>query len=87
MEDVTDLKNNLWKRQEQLDKWKTCEVNFTSSEIRDREKSLIQFPDSFVFLAACSAFDEDEILRLLKKGADINTANVDGLTALHQVHD
>ena len=86
MEDVPDLKNNLWKRQEQLDRWKTSEVNAASSEVRDREKSLIQFPDSFVFLAACSSFDEEEIRRLMEKGADINTANVDGLTALHQVH-
>lgn len=85
MEDIPDLKNNLWKRQEQLDKWKTCETNIASSELRDRGKSLIHFSDSFVFLAACSAFDEEEILLLLKKGADINTANVDGLTALHQV--
>jgi protein phosphatase 1 regulatory subunit 12A len=85
IEGIPDLKNNLWKRQEQLDRWKTSEVNSASSAIRDREKSLIQFPDSFVFLAACSAFDEDEILRLIQKGADINTSNVDGLTALHQV--
>lgn len=31
--------------------------------------------------------DKDEVLRLLDQGADIDTANVDGLTALHQVSD
>ena len=31
--------------------------------------------------------DEDEVEDLLKKGADINTATVDGLTALHQVRN
>lgn len=29
--------------------------------------------------------DEEEVEELLAKGADINTATVDGLTALHQV--
>lgn len=29
--------------------------------------------------------DEEEVEDLLEKGADINTATVDGLTALHQV--
>jgi protein phosphatase 1 regulatory subunit 12A len=38
-----------------------------------------------VFLAACAASDKDEVQRLLIKGADIDTANIDGLTALHQV--
>ena len=46
---------------------------------------LMQFTDGCVFLAACAAGDKDEVLRLVKRGADIDTANVDGLTALHQV--
>ncbi|NXI71471.1 MYPT1 phosphatase, partial [Anseranas semipalmata] len=40
--------------------------------------------DGAVFLAACSSGDTEEVLRLLERGADINYANVDGLTALHQ---
>jgi hypothetical protein len=38
-----------------------------------------------VFLAACAAGDRGEVKVLLGRGADIDTANVDGLTALHQV--
>lgn len=44
----------------------------------------IKFSAGCVFLAACKAGDRDEILRLLKKGADIDTHDVDGLSALHQ---
>lgn len=36
-------------------------------------------------MAACSAGDREEVAALLRQGADINHANVDGLTALHQV--
>ncbi|KTF85908.1 hypothetical protein cypCar_00043574, partial [Cyprinus carpio] len=35
-------------------------------------------------MAACSAGDREEVAELLRQGADINHANVDGLTALHQ---
>ncbi len=38
-----------------------------------------------MFLAACAAGDRGEVKVLLGRGADIDTANVDGLTALHQV--
>lgn len=36
-------------------------------------------------MAACSAGDQEEVAALLRQGADINHANIDGLTALHQV--
>ncbi len=45
----------------------------------------VQFTDGCVFLAACAAGDKEEVSRLVERGADIDTANVDGLTALHQV--
>lgn len=35
-------------------------------------------------MAACSAGDREEVAALLRQGADINHANIDGLTALHQ---
>ena len=54
-------------------------------EVVDKPK--IQFTDGCVFLASCAASDRDEVDRLLRRGADIDTANVDGLTALHQVRD
>uniref|UniRef100_A0A8C6CVF5 Protein phosphatase 1 regulatory subunit n=1 Tax=Moschus moschiferus TaxID=68415 RepID=A0A8C6CVF5_MOSMO len=44
----------------------------------------VRFEDGAVFLAACSSGDADEVRRLLARGADVDTANVDGLTALHQ---
>jgi hypothetical protein len=45
----------------------------------------VGFSDGCVFLAACAAGDRGEVKVLLGRGADIDTANVDGLTALHQV--
>ncbi|TVC83797.1 Protein phosphatase 1 regulatory subunit 12A [Bagarius yarrelli] len=50
-----------------------------------KKKTKVKFDEGAVFLAACSSGDTDEVLRLLERGADINYANVDGLTALHQV--
>ncbi|XP_057582474.1 protein phosphatase 1 regulatory subunit 12B isoform X4 [Hippopotamus amphibius kiboko] len=44
----------------------------------------VRFEDGAVFLAACSSGDADEVRRLLARGADVDTATVDGLTALHQ---
>ncbi|XP_039390337.1 protein phosphatase 1 regulatory subunit 12B isoform X3 [Mauremys reevesii] len=44
----------------------------------------VRFEEGAVFLAACSSGDAEEVKRLLARGARINTANVDGLTALHQ---
>lgn len=38
-----------------------------------------------VFLSACQSIDKAEVEELLANGADVNTASVDGLTALHQV--
>jgi len=35
-------------------------------------------------LAACSSGDADEVKAHLKIGVNINTTNIDGLTALHQ---
>lgn len=73
----------LFKRAEQLQKWKESET-FKQSP-NPRHAARIQFSTGTVFLAACKAGDKDEIQRLLNMGADINTPNVDGLTALHQV--
>ncbi|CAH2103623.1 unnamed protein product [Euphydryas editha] len=73
----------LFKRAEQLKRWEESDTNKQSST--PKRASRIQFSSGIVFLAACTAGDKDEVQKLLKMGADINTANVDGLTALHQV--
>ncbi|KAK7590542.1 hypothetical protein V9T40_002155 [Parthenolecanium corni] len=74
----------LFKRAEQLKRWEESETNRESSTPRNKAKK-IQFSLECVFLAACAAGDKDEVLRLLNVGADIDTSNVDGLSALHQV--
>lgn len=82
---MTDNRSSsaLFKRAEQLKRWEESDTNKQSPTPRRATK--IQFSSGIVFLASCTAGDKDEVQRLLKKGADINTANVDGLTALHQV--
>lgn len=80
-------KNTLWEREKQLRLWDASETNSASSAPRDRQKAAVKFHDGCIFLAACSSGDTKEVLLLLGRGADINTANVDGLTALHQVGD
>lgn len=71
------------KRNEQLKRWIGSETDQEPPVVR-RKKTRVKFDDGAVFLAACSSGDTDEVLRLLQRGADINYANVDGLTALHQ---
>lgn len=74
----------LFKRAEQLKRWEQSETNREPPDPKQISKR-IKFSADCVFLAACAAGDKDEVVRLLQKGADINTGNVDGLTALHQV--
>ena len=87
MAGVQDAKNALRRRQEQLTRWDISDTNKESDRPRNLEKSRVKFNDGCVFLAACSSCDTDEVERLLSKGADINSTNVDGLTALHQVRE
>ena len=74
----------LFKRAEQLKRWEQSDTNKEPPHPKQVAKK-IKFSADCVFLAACAAGDKDEVVRLLQKGADINTGNVDGLTALHQV--
>jgi len=85
MDESAESKNALWRREDQLRCWNTSETNSASATPRDRQLSAVKFHDGCVFLAACSSGDTKEVAWLLGRGADINTANVDGLTALHQV--
>ncbi|XP_022527212.1 protein phosphatase 1 regulatory subunit 12A isoform X10 [Astyanax mexicanus] len=71
------------KRNEQLKRWLGSETDLEPPVLK-KKKTKVKFDDGAVFLAACSSGDTEEVLRLLDRGADINYANVDGLTALHQ---
>ncbi|XP_071445753.1 protein phosphatase 1 regulatory subunit 12A [Hetaerina americana] len=73
----------LFKRAEQLKRWEESETNKEAGVPRNKERR-VKFSSGCVFLAACGAGDKEEVERLLQKGADIDTTNVDGLTALHQ---
>ncbi|XP_036133310.1 protein phosphatase 1 regulatory subunit 12B isoform X4 [Molossus molossus] len=75
------------RRAEQLRRWRGSQTEQEPAERQPRTRRgapRVRFEDGAVFLAACSSGDTDEVKRLLARGADINTANVDGLTALHQ---
>ena len=74
----------LYRRHEQLKRWANSDTNLEPSYPKS-DNNKVRFQDGCVFLAACSSGDRDEVKKLLERGADINTANVDGLTALHQV--
>ncbi|BFZ09863.1 hypothetical protein BsWGS_12904 [Bradybaena similaris] len=73
----------LIRRHEQVKRWEGSDTNLEPSSPK-KNRTKVQFQDGCVFLAACSSGDKEEVEKLLQRGADINTANVDGLTALHQ---
>lgn len=79
------------RRQDQLQRWLGSETDRTGSEARESasgsgtRRAKVRFAQGAVFMAACSAGDREEVAALLRQGADINHANIDGLTALHQV--
>ena len=78
------------KREEQIKRWKEREMSEPTTIdsyhriISNTKETKVKFPKSCVFLAACSSGDTDEVRQHLKLGVNINTTNVDGLTALHQ---
>ncbi|XP_037936742.1 protein phosphatase 1 regulatory subunit 12A isoform X8 [Teleopsis dalmanni] len=81
-----DVRSNsaVMKRAEQLKRWEESETNREPPTPKPEKGRKIKFSSGCVFLAACLSGDKEEVLKLLEHGADINTANVDGLTALHQ---
>lgn len=74
------------KRAEQLKRWEESQTAREPEHPKNKAGRRIKFSSGCVFLAACMSGDKDEVLRLLDQGADIDTANIDGLTALHQVN-
>ena len=76
------------KREEQIKKWRERESdgNTTAPYYQTTKKSSkVKFPQGCAFLAACAANDLEDVKIFLKNGVNINTTNIDGLTALHQV--
>ena len=72
------------KREEQLKNWRNSQTDVQPAVLKNKSPK-VKFNEGAVFLAACSSGDLQEVDYLLKTGSDINCANVDGLTALHQV--
>lgn len=73
----------LFKRAEQLKRWEESDTN-RESPVRKNIKA-VSFPIDCAFLASVASGDKNEVNSLLYLTADINAANADGLTALHQV--
>lgn len=73
-----------FRRKEQVDRWANSQTDQQPEE-RHIASIKVNFDSGTVFLAACSQSDTKEVESLLRLGVDPNTANVDGLTALHQV--
>ena len=86
MADDRSFISAIGKRQEQLKRWEESDTNKCVNHTLSKDKK-VKFQDGCIFLAACSSGDRDEVKRLLERGANINTVNIDGLTALHQVYD
>jgi len=76
------------KRNQQLQVWEKSETNKEPDYILpSRQSPRVRFGDNVVFLAAAQSGDMDEVERLIvEEGADVNSVNKDGLTALHQVY-
>ncbi|XP_050440250.1 protein phosphatase 1 regulatory subunit 12A isoform X8 [Adelges cooleyi] len=72
----------LFKRAEQLKRWEESDTN-QQSPVRKNIKT-VSFPIDCAFLASVASGDKNEVNSLLYLTADINAANADGLTALHQ---
>ena len=75
------------KRDEQLKKWRERELELQKNDANNLDgirSTRVRFPKGCVFLACCASGDVDEVKQHLKLGVNINTTNIDGLTALHQ---
>ncbi|KAI1713769.1 ankyrin repeats (3 copies) domain-containing protein [Ditylenchus destructor] len=85
LQNKASIQNNvLAKRKEQLKHWEGSEMNKLATTRPSRHESKVKFQDSDIFLSACVSGDEEEVEELLEKGANINVATIDGVTALHQ---
>ena len=77
--------NALLRRAESIKKWKSSDTA-TEKPVRLPQQFTIKFDKGTVFLSAVASGEIEETKHLLDSGVDIDYTNVDGLTALHQVH-
>lgn len=80
------LKQAKRRRALQLKKWNEFDSR-TSFAKRSRNQRNLKFQQHVVLLDAIMRKDNDEVEHLLKNGITPNSANEDGLTAIHQVGD
>lgn len=78
-----ELMSNINHTNQHLDDEEIKIEKFNQQDTYNRTTK-VRFPKGCVFLAACSSGDTDEVRAHLKLGVNINTTNIDGLTALHQ---
>ncbi|XP_069763716.1 protein phosphatase 1 regulatory subunit 12C-like isoform X2 [Narcine bancroftii] len=86
------------KRKQQLQRWKGSCTDLEAGEPRWRARPgaggraapsgwsprRVRFEAAAEFLAACASGDAQEAEEMLRGGADVNCANTDGISALHQ---
>lgn len=73
-------------RRQQIERYRGSPFDMAPETPRNPDQSKFKFQKECVFLAACLNEDMDEVKKLLDDGIDIDAANIDGLTALHQVN-
>ncbi|XP_071941670.1 protein phosphatase 1 regulatory subunit 12A-like isoform X1 [Antedon mediterranea] len=83
MADGGQQKSALVRRHEQLQRWKGSELD-KEPAINPKKTTKVKFDKGCVFLASCASGDQKEVKAMLDSGTDINYANIDGLTAIHQ---
>eukprot|EP00096_Caligus_rogercresseyi_P009215 TRINITY_DN3094_c0_g1_i1.p1 TRINITY_DN3094_c0_g1~~TRINITY_DN3094_c0_g1_i1.p1 ORF type:complete len:541 (+),score=162.29 TRINITY_DN3094_c0_g1_i1:477-2099(+) len=72
------------RRMSQIRQWALREKSGENVLGRKRSEPRVQFPSSVTLLEASSRNDVNEVFSMLKKGVSPDSANEDGLTALHQ---
>ncbi|XP_051899074.1 protein phosphatase 1 regulatory subunit 12C-like [Pristis pectinata] len=80
------------KRRQQLQRWRGSCTDLEAGEPRWRARPgaagcsprRVRFEAAAEFLAACASGDAAEAGEMLRGGADVNGANADGISALHQ---
>lgn len=74
----------LARKRQQLSNWEGSDTN--AIDLNNAKTSLIQFQRNLLFQDSVAQQDTDEVEMLLTLGVDVDYANTDGITALHQVH-